>query len=158
MCGMNWVLLSLCIVGIRTGWSSLVMISSRHDLHPMSIYRYAFMREFFFILNILSFLRAPEKLMLQFCYGRYCFCGQGWQSVEPDPRFDRGSTGDIRCSVKPVPTCSKIKVRPNRIGLELRYVGRDRSERLNPTDIPDNCYRRNVTGEVAYSIQLSLFL
>jgi hypothetical protein len=51
-----------------------------------------------------------------------------------------------------------LKVRPNRIGLELRYISPDRSGPLDPTDIPENCYRRSVAGEVAYCIQLSLFL
>jgi hypothetical protein len=38
------------------------------------------------------------------------------------------------------PNLFKIKVRPNWIGLELRYVGPARSEPLNPTS---NCYRRS---------------
>jgi hypothetical protein len=46
--------------------------------------------------------------------------------------------------------CSKIKVRPNRIGLELRYVGPDRSGPLDPPDIyprqlllQEKCYGRS---------------
>jgi hypothetical protein len=71
---------------------------------------------------------------------------QGCQSVEPEPRFHRGSTGDIQYSVKPVPTCSKIKVRPNRISLELRYVRLDRSGPLDQTDI----YHRQLLKEKCY--------
>jgi hypothetical protein len=57
-------------------------------------------------------------------------------------RFDRGSTGDIRCSVEPVPTCSKIKgsTESDRSGVEIcrsRSVWTFESDRQL---LQENCY------------------